>query len=357
MIFDNESFRADWASPPGNTIGDLLEEKSIEPSEFRRQIGLSSQKYRALIEGKSPISIGTARQLSKVLGSSVEFWIERDLRFQQKSKSLWEENDGFLSKLPIDEMMQFGWIDSTPSAAEQFTNCLDFFGVENATQWSRTYERNRQDVAFRRSPSFRSRPGPISAWLRQGEIIGNQMDCAPWSSQALNHQLDAIRSLCRFKEPAKFLDKLQDYCAMAGVAIAIVRAPTGCGVSGLVRFLNPEKALIQLSFRYLSDDHFWFTVFHEIGHLLLHKPKGIVLEEEDQKVTNEEREANEFSANVLIPKAHRDELMNLKLHPKNVVRFAVRLGISPGVVVGQLQHYRRLKYSQMNQLKRRYEWQ
>ena len=69
----------------------------------------------------------------------------------------------------------------------------------------------------------------------------------------------------------RFLPKLQALCAEAGVALVFVRAPRGCRVSGASRLVTPEKAMILVSFRFRSDDQFWFTVFHEIGHLILHQ--------------------------------------------------------------------------------------
>src|SRR6202041_81041 len=97
----------------------------------------------------------------------------------------------------------------------------------------------------------------------------------------------------------RFLHDLKESCAASGVAVAIVRAPNGCRASGAARVLSQEKALIQLSFRYLSDDQFWFTFFHEAGHLLLHGDRGFFVEGINTPTTREEQEANEFAARTL----------------------------------------------------------
>ena len=90
--------------------------------------------------------------------------------------------------------------------------------------------------------------------------------------------LPTIRRLTREKDPGQFIPRLKEACAARGVAVAIVRGPNGWRASGAARFLSPTKALIQLSFRYLSDDQFWFTFFHEAGHLLLHGKDLLFLE-------------------------------------------------------------------------------
>jgi Zn-dependent peptidase ImmA (M78 family) len=111
-----------------------------------------------------------------------------------------------------------------------------------------------------------------------------------------------------------------------------------------------------LSFRYLSDDHFWFTFFHEAGHLLLHGKKAVFLEGENIVSTKEEQEANDFSARFLVPRQYQAELLRLPVNSLEVIKFGRRIGISPGIVVGQLQHLGRLRQNELNALKRRFKW-
>jgi Zn-dependent peptidase ImmA (M78 family) len=111
-----------------------------------------------------------------------------------------------------------------------------------------------------------------------------------------------------------------------------------------------------LSFRYLSDDHFWFTFFHEAAHLLLHGPNALFLEAPDVLNSEQEQEANDFAARTLIPQTFGSELSRLRLTHEDLIRFARRVGVSPGIVAGQLQHQGRLRRDQMNRLKRRFEW-
>ncbi len=146
-------------------------------------------------------------------------------------------------------------------------------------------------------------------------------------------------------------------CAESGVAVVILRAPTGCKASGATRFHSPDKALLLLSFRYLSDDHFWFTFFHEAGHLLLHGEKGFFLEGVDTLSTDKEEEANDFAVHTLVPPAFQKALLNLRNNARTVIRFAMQVGISPGIVVGQLQHLGHIRRDQLNRLKRRYIWE
>jgi Zn-dependent peptidase ImmA (M78 family) len=111
-----------------------------------------------------------------------------------------------------------------------------------------------------------------------------------------------------------------------------------------------------LSFRFLSDDQFWFSFFHEAGHLLLHGDGGFFLEGDDTPSTTQEQEANDFAEGALVPPEFQEALLRLPLNGREVIRFAHRLGVSPGIVVGQLQHHGKFTYRQLNNLKRRFKW-
>ncbi len=70
-----------------------------------------------------------------------------------------------------------------------------------------------------------------------------------------------------------------------------------------------------------------------------------------------EEEANDFSERVLVPEDRRDELMDLKPRRDRIIKFAYSIGISPGIVVGQMQHRALIRRNQMNYLKRRFDWE
>ena len=206
-------------------------------------------------------------------------------------------------------------------------------------------------TAFRTSPKFQSKAGPLSAWLRQGEIEAAHLQRRAWDPNTLRSRLNEIRVLCKAKNLSYFLPRMRRLCSEVGIAVVFVRAPAGCAASGATRFVSPKKAMLILSFRYLSDDHFWFTFFHEVAHPLLHKTSFTFIDGEERISNRMERER------VLIPENRRDRLMDMKPRRDNIIRFAYSIGVSPGVVVGQMQHYNIINRNQMNYLKRRFFWE
>ena len=115
--------------------------------------------------------------------------------------------------------------------------------------------------------------------------------------------------------------------------------------------------MILLSFRHLSDDHFWFTFFHEAGHLLLHGDRPLFIDGEDDVSSAEELEANQFAEETLVPPDRRDEMLALPIKARAIIRFARAIGVSPGIVVGQLQFHKKIRPNQLNVLRRRYAWE
>lgn len=353
----SQDFQPDWASVPGDTISDILEERDLSIKEFARHIDRTLEDTTDLLQGRVAITIAIARKLEQVLGGSVEFWISRDFQYREDITRLFGEGEEWVKELPIGDMINFGWLTPVPLPSEELASCLRFFNVPSIQVWRKTYEEVLEMAAFRTSPTFDSRPASVVTWLRQGEIESEEIHCEPWDVNRFKNTLSEIRPLTRKKNPGAFIPELQRLCAKCGIAVAIIRAPTGCRASGATRFIAQDKALILLSFRYLTDDHFWFTFFHEAGHLLLHGKKHLFLEVDNSITTSEEQEANEFAALHLVPPEFQADMLNLPVDSREVIRFARRIGISPGIVVGQLQYHRRIKHNQLNGLKRRYRWE
>jgi plasmid maintenance system antidote protein VapI len=349
-------FTPDWASAPGDTITDILDEREISLADFAAQIGQTPDEVMDLLQGRATITLRMARLLRQALGGSIEFWMARDFQYREDTSRIHASDQEWLSELPLSDMINFGWLRPMPHPSEEVAACLRYFGVPTVSAWRQAYADIQDAVAFRTSPSFDSRPAAVAAWLRQGEIEAEAIKCESWAPDSFRQGLLQARSLTREKDPTRFMPALQTLCAAGGVAVAVVRAPNGCRASGATRFLSPGKALLLLSFRFLSDDHFWFTFFHEAGHILLHG-RHLFLEDLEPPSSAAEREANEFAERILIPDEFRDALMRLPADARQIIRFARRIGISPGLVVGQLQHRGRIPHRYFNDLKRRFQWE
>jgi HTH-type transcriptional regulator / antitoxin HigA len=349
-------FCPNWASAPGDTISDILEERGWSINEFAARLDDTIDQARQLLQGRATITVRTARRLEQVLGGTAEFWMARDFQFREDVDRIHRLDQEWLTELPLGDMIRYGWLQPTPRPAEEVEACLRFFGSSSVAAWRQAYSGIQALVAFRTSRAFDSHPASVAAWLRKGEIESEKIKCSPWNADCFRNSLSDIRRLTLKKDPAHFLPELQRRCSESGVALSIVRAPNGCRASGATKFLSDDKALLLFSFRYLSDDQFWFTFFHEAGHLLLHGRDSLFLEGLDAESEVKEREANEFAERILIPDQWRGSFGALRAETRAIIRFAQQVGISPGIVVGQLQHYERIPRNHFNGLKRRFQW-
>lgn len=358
---ERANFQPNWASPPGETIRELLDRNNLSVGALADHLRMPLDAAHALIGGHIRIDQGTADKLSSCLGGSAKYWATRDAQYvnslQRLRASLLtaQSPQSWLELFPLKDMVSLGWLDKSTTQSRPIEACLNFFGVDSLDSWNTRYSQGIS-AAFRTSSSLRETPGSTLAWLRKCELEAESISCKKWNRDSFINSLPDIRELTRTKSPDKFIPALQEICANSGVAVVVVRAPAGCRASGATRFLSSDKALLALSFRHLSDDHFWFTFFHEAGHLVLHEKGKIFLDGPSSDVSEEEREANTFSELTLLPDNLRAEFNQLRIDAREIVRFSRRARISPGIVVGQLQHHGRIPRHHFNGLKSRYMW-
>ncbi|HIC6918938.1 TPA: ImmA/IrrE family metallo-endopeptidase, partial [Salmonella enterica subsp. enterica] len=273
------------------------------------------------------------------------------------SEDLNDSEDSWLKYFPLKDMKASGWIPKTISKFQQYIYCLDYFNVKNLIEWQSKYQNQHAVVAFKKSQCFDSEQGAIDVWLRQGEILSEKISCQDWNKKEFITKLALIRNLTREKLPSIFIPKLQEICASCGVAVVIAKAPSGCKASGATKFITKQKAMIILSFRHLSDDHFWFSFFHEAAHLILHDNNLIFIDDEFSGFTDDlESEANSFAQRTLIPDEYEYEMKSMRLDIRTILRFSKKIGISSGIVVGQLQKMKIVPYNHFNDLKIRFKW-
>lgn len=356
-------YNPDQVSSPGDTLLEVLEERGMTQVELAERTGRPKKTINEIINGKAAITPETALQLERVFNIPASFWNNRERRYreflaQQEEKKHLAKHIPWLKGIPVKAMIKFGWIRQYSDKLEQLREVLNFFAVASPEQWEGIWLNNQID--FRKSQAFQSDPGAISAWLRRGEIEASKITCAPYNANNFREALRKIRALT-VELPEIFQPKLVQLCAEAGVAVVFVPELPRTRTSGATHWLNADKALIQLSLRYKTDDHLWFTFFHETGHILLHGKRDFFLEGTgvvSVEAQEKENEANKFSADILIPPRDLQRFLTSipQISKANIIEFANEIGIAPGIVVGRLQHDGLLPSSHCNDLKQRWEW-
>jgi HTH-type transcriptional regulator / antitoxin HigA len=356
-------YTPNYVSAPGETLQEVLEERGMSQAELAERTGRPKKTINEIINGKAAITPETALQFERVLGVPASFWNNRERRYREaqaraEEQERLEKQVAWLDQIPVKAMIKSGWIQCYQDKVEQLREVLNFFAIASPEQWQGIW--CSTGVYFRQSQAFQSDFGNVAAWLRRGEIEAAEIPCATYNANKFREALQHIRALT-VEPPEIFLPKVVRLCAEAGVAVVFVPQLPKTRTSGATHWLNPDKALIQLSLRYKTNDHLWFAFFHEAGHILLHGKRDFFLEGKDIAFVEEsdkELEANKFAEDILIPPAALKLFLasSQQLSKARIEQFAAEIGIAPGIVVGRLQHDGVLPPSHCNDLKQRYKW-
>lgn len=347
---------------PGETLSELLEERGMTQAELAERMGRPLKTINEIIKGKASITPETAIQLEGVFSVPASFWMNLESNYQvdlarfnfiEKLK----EEYKIAEKYPYREMMKLGWIPVGKDVKEVVQSLLNFFGVMSLKN---VIEKNIfVGAQYRISAKVDYSPEAVTAWLRKGVLEAQKINTSDFSEQKLRASILAIKKLM-FSRPSEFMPPLTKILADCGVSLVILKSLKNVPVNGVTRWVSPKKALIQMSIRGKYADIFWFSLFHEIGHLLLHRKKDIYIDTESKEVNKEQEEqANRFASESLIPEAEYNLLVTKFQAYKNIATLkllAKQNGLTPGIIIGRLQNDQIIGRDQLNNWRDKYEW-
>ena len=201
---DDNDFNPDWVSRPGDTIADILEERCSPRLEFDQRMGYTPKHAKQLLRSRAPISTATAQKLASVLGTSAcKAWIAREAQYrgralQASQKPERKSERAWLRELPVKDMVEYDWLDRNLFNLDPAAACLRFFGVADIQAWRATYRNVLEMAAFRTSPTFKSTPGALAAWLHQGEVESRLVQCQVLGPKGVSES--SIRNTASYSE-------------------------------------------------------------------------------------------------------------------------------------------------------------
>jgi HTH-type transcriptional regulator/antitoxin HigA len=340
---------------PGRIIAEVLVREGMSQKSLSGRTGISEKHLSQVINGEASITVETALSLENALGGSASFWNNLEKHYQETKArlerlDLLREEVEILSRFPFNELARRGFVEQTSSKEKKVESLWKFFGVNSLQYVSIT-----ESVAFRKRKSPKVKSEAIAAWLRCGELEARKQSLPDYSETSLRQSLGKIK-LLSVKEPEVFFEEIRRLLNGSGVAIVYLSHFPGTGVSGAVRWLK-DNPLVQLSLCYSWADIFWFNLYHELGHLLLHgkKDKFLEFEKKEREQPNpKEAEADEFASNELIPpKSYMEFLKGSAITRKSIGEFAHSLGVHPGIVAGRLCHEGKVGWNLVSSLRPR----
>lgn len=338
------------ATPPGATIREQLEDRGMTQKEFAVRMDLSEKHISRLINGEVRLTPDVALRLESVLGVPAEFWNNLESRYRERLARVEEENameadQKMASHFPYSEMVSYGWIEETRKPTERVMHLRRFFQVASLGALENLII---PGIAYRRLENSIKSNYALAAWAQRARIEATNRETARINLAKLQESINTIR-LMTVEDPEIFCPNLTSLLSSCGIALVFLPHMKGSFLHG-ASFYDGRKIVLGLTVRGRDADKFWFSAFHEIGHILLGHiglPEGTSKAEEDL--------ADRFAADTLIP----PDLLNTFLKRNNIseasiLSFARAIEIAPGIVVGRLQKEGIIDFNQYNSLKTKY---
>ena len=339
------------ATPPGATIKEQLVDRGMSQKEFAVRMDMSEKHISRLINGEVQLTSDVAMRLEMVLGLPAHFWSNLENIYREKLVKAQAENEmdadlETAKKIPYNEMAKNGWVQETRNGIERVINLRKFFEV---VQLGLIKEPTIQGIACRRLGEGEKSDYALLAWAQKAKLEARNIQTDAINIEKLKASLPEIRKMTR-QNPEVFCSTLCDTLAACGIALVFLPHIGGSFLHGAT-FYDGAKIVIGMTVRGKDADRFWFSLFHEFGHIILgHIGQADGTTEEDEK------NADTFARDTLIPQAAFDAFTNRESFDKpSIVRFAESVGIDPGIVVGRLQKERFIPFSWHGDLKTKYE--
>lgn len=330
-------YSPDYAVKPGETIEELIEHIGLSKAAFARHLGVTIGYLNRVISAKIPLSVEFAIKLETVTKVPASYWntLEANYRTQlNRLVCLAEDDCKWLRDQPRKVMLERGWITGE-TALEQYRSTLSFYRVADRKAWLEVWEAPL--AAARVSPKYKVSPSAVAAFVRAGEIEAESISCKPYSAEAFRTALASCRALAAHSMTRATLQEMRCLCAEAGVALVFVKSVAGAPLNGVTRWIGKDKAMILLSLRTGSEDVIWFSFFHEARHILDEKKKTSFLTGQAWADSPDEKIADDYAAEMLLPKAHNAEVCALRTR-EELDSFAQEHNLAPGIVAGRFHH-------------------
>lgn len=340
---------------PGYYIKEIIEEYGLTQEDFAKRLDTTPKNLSLLIRGEQSLSIDIALKLSRMIGTSVGYWLNLQNSYDAliaefKSAEELEKERKVFQYFDYKYFREhYGLPDLPRKTDEQIKQVREFLNVSTLTVFT------KRDMAV----SFRSSTGEIS----EGNRVKANVMVQIATNKALNINApkfnkkkfeEAVQyALTLTKNHDTFYPLIRKAFFEAGVILVILPNLSGSKINGATKKIG-ENIMLMVNDRRLNADSFWFTLFHEIGHIM----KGDFGISFEKEVGEQESAANKFAADSLIPaEKFADFQSRNKFEIEDIIEFANDINRDPGIVLGRLQNEKIISYSdsRMNVLRHKYK--
>lgn len=346
---------------PGEYVEEWLDFNSMTQTTLAAKLGISRKHLNDVIHGRSRVSTDLATKLDRVTGISTEFWLTMDAKYAASQvKPEFSHDDiksarsiftpGSLSFLRSHGDIKLNW----RSPSEHIDELLKFLNLGSLPSLLARCGEVRPAVAFRQSLAHEICPASVLIWLRLGELEAENHDDLPtFDAVGLQDSLHELRSImCGPVE--EFIPKTQNLLHTHGVRFVLTPSVDGARAFGASRIWRGSP-LIQVSPRYKREDTYWFTVLHEIAHVLHDDINEDRVSFNDDDYHPDEVRANTWAEEFLISKEIEGRLHHVTSHA-DIRSLGEECNLPPGLIAGRMAHLKIKDYFWLRNLIRPLDW-
>lgn len=346
---------------PGETLVELLETYGMSQLELSERIGFTTKHINEVCKGRKSITPDMSMRLSTVFNLSSSFWNNLQANYDSEynelinEETVTKEEIELLKDVPLNELRDYKYIniEKTNSKESIVLKLRKFFKVSELTYIPNVLDNTI--VAYRKSDKDIN-PIKLGSWvsmcLYDYKPLPYQLDI-----NRLKEQLPNLKKQILIKDINIAISNLKTILTPCGITFNVIRHLKGVPVQGYIRNMN-NNILLTLTIRQKFSDIFWFTFFHEIGHILSNKDKKTLnmIDYEKHSDFADEIQADEFASNTLISKESYKEFKESKIDLSSIKRLAKKEGVTEAIVVGRLAHEDPSYYVDYSFLRTKYEW-
>lgn len=328
--------------PPGEFLREELEAREWSQQELADILDRPPRLISEIIAGKRTITPETAKGLADAFGMSPDYWMNLESQYQLSKVNLPDNKVArkarLYEKFPVREMLRRGWVRASENIDVLEQRFCDFFSMPDmSTNPELCHRAKKTDATLDVSPTQ-------LAWLFRVKAMATQQVVPAYSRAKLLAALDKLKALTLSPEEVRHVPRI---LAEVGVRLVMVESITGSKMDGACFWLDDNKPVIGMTLRFDRIDNFWFVLRHEIEHVLREDGKAnyeVVIDtdvgEDKAELSECERLANTAGAEFCVPSGELENFI-ARVQPyfseEKVLRFAQRINVHPGLVVGQLQ--------------------
>jgi HTH-type transcriptional regulator/antitoxin HigA len=327
---------------PGDFIRDELVAREWTQADLARVLDRPLPTINRILQGKHGLLPEMAIALGVAFGTGPEVWMEREAAYRL---SLADFDDGAVRRrsrlynlVPVNELQKRLWISQTDDMDKVEDEVKSFLEIP-------TLDDEPMALGPMRKTDAMAPLSPIQrAWCYRVRHLAKLIKAAPYDTSRIDDCRRGLRKLMGYPQDAA---KLPDFLASYGIRFVVVEPLSGSKVDGVALWLDSSSPVIGVSVRYDRIDAFWFTVCHELSHVIHRDEASFDSDADDGQgiamtvKSPTERRADKESAETLIDPNEMQSFIR-RVGPmyskQSIIQFAHRIKVHPGIIVGQLHH-------------------